>query len=95
MEPHLVIFTNNVALSQMILSGENEETTEVPGETLVKDLIAAYHVLGLEYPEICRALLCFFISRHFNGRPDTHGPAKNRPTHYKTFISSPYLIYCR
>ena len=29
MEPHLIIFTDNIALSQMILCGENEETTEV------------------------------------------------------------------
>ena len=51
MEPCLVIFTDNNVL-QMILCGENEEITEVPGETLVEGLLhltAAYYVFGVEY----------------------------------------------
>jgi len=49
MELHLVIFTDDSALSQMILSGENEEITKVPGETLVEGLLhlmSAYYVFG-------------------------------------------------
>ena len=38
MEPCLVIFTDNSVL-QMILCGENEEITEVSGETLVEGLL--------------------------------------------------------
>lgn len=49
MEPHLVKFTDNDALSQKVLCGENEETTEVPGETLIEGLLhlmSAYYVFG-------------------------------------------------
>ena len=80
MEPRLVVFTDNGALSQMILCGENEEITEVPGETLVEGLLhlmVAYYVFGVEYPKMRRALLYLFQDILLE-MPDTHGPAKAR-----------------
>ena len=89
LEPRLIVFTDNGGLAQMILCAENEEIVEVPGETLVEGLIhlmASYYVFGVEYPKMCRALL-FFFQDILMERPDMHGPAKSRPTRYKTFIS--------
>ena len=43
-----MVFTDNGDLSQMILCGENQEITEVPGEMLADSLlhfIAVYYVL--------------------------------------------------
>ena len=53
----------------MILCGENEEITEVPGETLVEGLLhltATYYVFGVEYPK--SAEHCYTFSGHFNGK---------------------------
>ena len=47
---------------------------------------ASYYVFGVEYPKMCRVLL-FFFQDILMERPDMHGPAKRRPTRYKTFIS--------
>ena len=54
---------HNGDLSQMIVCGENQEITEVPGKMLADSLlylIAAYYVYGVAYPKGCRALLHFF-----------------------------------
>ena len=89
MEPRLLVFTDNEQLSQMFICAENQELFEVPGERLVEGLLhlmASYYVFGVDYPKVCRALL-FFFQDIIMERPDTHGPAKNRPTRYKTFVS--------
>ena len=89
MEPRLVVFTDDGELSKMILCAGDQEMCEVPGETLVEGLLhlmAAYYVFGVEYPKANRALLYFFQDILME-RPDTYGPAKNRPTRYKSFIS--------
>ena len=65
MEPHLLVFTDDGALSQMMVCAENEELFEVPGETLgllegIMHLMAAYYVYNVEYPRGCKGLLYFF-----------------------------------
>ena len=89
MEPRLLVFTDDGKLSQMILCAEDQEICEVQGETLVEGLLhlmATYYVFGVEYPKANRALLYFFQDILME-KPDTYGPAKNRPTRYKSFIS--------
>ena len=88
MEPRLVVFIDDGNLSQMILCAEDQEIAEIPGKMLVDGLfhlLASYYVYGVAYPKGCTALL-YFLQDILMGKPDTHGPVKNRPT-CKTFIS--------
>ena len=85
MERRLLVFTDDGALSQMMVCAENEELFEVPGETLLEGimhLMAAYYVYNVEYPRGCKGLLYFFqdilMERSGSGK---------RPTRYKTFIN--------
>ena len=81
-----MVFIDDGNLSQMILCAENEEIVEVPGKKLVNGLfhlLASYYVYGVAYLKGCTALLQDIQME----KPDTHGPAKNRPTRCKTFIS--------
>ena len=89
MEPRLLVFMDDGKPYQMILCAKNQEICEVQGETLVEGLLhlmAAYYVFGVEYPKTNQALLYFFQDILME-RPDTYGPAKDRPTRYKSFIS--------
>ena len=81
----LLVFTDDGALSQMIVCAENEELFEMPGETLLEGimhLMAAYYVYNVEYPRGCKGLL-YFIQDILMERS---GSGK-RPTRYKTFIN--------
>ena len=89
MEPRLTVFIDDGNLSQMILSAENQEIAEIPGKMLVDGLfhlLASYYVYRVAYPKGCTALL-YFLQDILLRKPDTDGPAKSRPTRYKTFIS--------
>ena len=84
----------------MIPCAENHEIAEIPGKKLVDDLfhlLASYYILFkiswmllLLFPT-CSVLQtfspAFYACDILMGKPETHGPTKNRPTRYKTFIS--------
>ena len=84
-----MVTTDNGELSQMLICAKNTELFEVPGETLgegILNLMASYYVFNVDYPRKCKPLL-FFFQDILLEKIDTAGPAKNRPTRYKTFIS--------
>ena len=84
-----MVFIDDGSLSQTILCAENQEIAETLGKKLVDGLfhlLASYYVYGVAYLKGCTALL-YFVQDILMGKPDTHGPTKNRPTCYKTFIS--------
>ena len=85
MEPRLVVFTDDGALSQMVICAENRTVVEVPGEQLVDGIVflmASYYALNVAYPKPYRSLL-FFFQDILMQKPDTG----NRPIRYKAFIS--------
>ena len=62
----------------MILCGENEEIIEVPGKTLIEEvlhLMAAHYVCGVEYLNV--QTLLYFFQDILMERPDRHGPANS------------------
>ena len=55
---------HNGDLSQMIVRGENQEITEVPGKMLADSLlylIVAYYVYGVAYPKGCKGPVALFF----------------------------------
>ena len=69
--------------------GIYQEITGGPGKIRVDGLLhllAVYYVYVVAYPKGCRVLL-YFLQDILMEEPGMLGPAKNRPTHYKTFIS--------
>jgi len=95
MEPRLLVFTDDGAISQMILCAKNEEIMEVPGQHSwmgVLHLMAAYYVYGVKYPKGCKSLLYFFQDFIIQ-KPDVARAARKRPTRYKTFTSQLHCNY--
>ena len=88
MEPRLVVFHyESSEIQQVFLCAENRDILEV--STLVEGLIqlmAAYYVYSVQYPNMCKATL-YFLQDIVLGRPDKSGPAKARPTRYNVLLT--------
>ena len=70
----------------MFLSRENEALMEIPATTVlsgITHLMAAYYVLDMQYPKVCKSSLYFFQDIIMD-KPDD----LPRPVRYNTYIKS-------
>lgn len=86
MEPQLVVFHDGAEVVQMFLSAENEALMELPSTTIlngIAHLMAAYYVLDVQYPKVCKSTL-FFFQDIIMDEPDN----LPRPVRYNTYIKT-------
>lgn len=86
MEPQLVVFHDGADIVQMFLSAENEALMEIPGTTVINGiahLMAAYYVLDVQYPKVCKSSF-FFFQDIIMDKPDS----LPRPVRYNAYIKT-------
>ena len=83
MESQLVVFHDGADIVQMFVSAENEALMEIPGTTVLNGIVhlmAAYYVLDVEYPKVCKS--SFF--QDIMDKPES----LPRPVRYNAYIKS-------
>ena len=86
MEPQLVVFHDGTDIVQMFISAENEALMKIPSTTVlsgIAHLMAAYYVLDVQYPKVCKSSF-FFFQDIIMDKPDD----LPRPVRYNTYIKS-------
>ena len=84
MEPQLVVFHDGADIVQMFLSAENEALMEIRGTTVlngIAHLMAAYYVLDIQYPKVCKSS---FFQDIIMDKPDS----LPRSVRYNAYIKS-------
>ena len=67
-----MVFHDGADIVQMFLSAENDALMEIPGTTVINGiahLMAAYYVLDVQYPKVCKS--SFFFQDIIMDKPDS------------------------
>lgn len=78
-----MVFHGGADIVQMFLSVENKALMEIPGTTVlngIAHLMAAYYVLDVQYPEVCKSFFQDIIMDKADSLP--------RPVRYNVYIKS-------